>query len=199
GEGGAITTNDEELYKKLLSLRTHGITRDTNNFQNSADFASGVYGQEKFPAWYMEMQDLGFNYRITDFQAALGISQLKRAEEGIEKRIAIATKYYNAFLGKSFIRGQSGVIPGHAYHLYIIEVEDRLGLYNYLRTQNIFAQIHYIPCHLMPYYRQFGWKEGDMPNAEHYYRQCISLPMYPTLKDNEQDLVIDSIINYFQK
>ncbi|MBC7389339.1 MAG: aminotransferase class I/II-fold pyridoxal phosphate-dependent enzyme, partial [Opitutaceae bacterium] len=126
GEGGAITTNDEELYKKLLSLRTHGITRDTNTFQNSADFASGVSGQEKYPSWYMEMQDLGFNYRITDFQAALGISQLKRAEEGIEKRITIATKYYNAFLGKSFIRGQSGVIPGHAYHLYIIEVDDRL-------------------------------------------------------------------------
>ncbi len=104
----------------------------------------------------MEMQDLGYNYRLTDFQAALGSSQLKRADEGIKKRRALAAKYKNAFENKNFIKGQSGVIEGHAYHLYILEVENRLGLYNYLRENKIFAQIHYIPCHLMPYYRRFG-------------------------------------------
>ena len=106
----------------------------------------------------MEMQDLGYNYRLTDFQAALGLSQLQRADEGLERRREIARKYDEAFRGKSFIKGQSGVVEGHAYHLYVIEVEDRLELYNYLREHNIFAQIHYIPCHLMPYYRSLGWK-----------------------------------------
>jgi dTDP-4-amino-4,6-dideoxygalactose transaminase len=142
---------------------------------------------------------LGFNYRLTDFQAALGLSQLKRADEGLQRRREIAQTYYEAFKNKSFIKGQSGVVEGHAYHLYIIEVENRLGLYNSLRTQNIFAQIHYIPCHLMPYYREFGWKEGDMPKAEKYYKHCISLPMYPTLSFEEQTFVINKILNYYKK
>jgi dTDP-4-amino-4,6-dideoxygalactose transaminase len=145
----------------------------------------------------MEMQALGFNYRLTDFQAALGTSQLKRAEEGLVKRRGIATLYNEAFKTKSFVKGQSGVVEGHAYHLYVIEVEDRLGLYNYLRENKIFAQIHYIPCHLMPYYKQFGWKEKDMPNAEEYYKNCISLPMYPTLTNDEQKFVIEKIISYY--
>lgn len=198
GEGGMITTNDEATYKKLLMLRSHGITRDTNIFENTPDFATGAYNQTEFPAWYMEMQVLGYNYRLTDFQAALGLSQLSRADEGIVRRRAIADKYANAFTGKSYIKGQSGSIQGHAYHLYIIEVENRLGLYNYLRQNNVFAQIHYIPCHLMPYYRQFGWKEGDMPAAETYYRNCISLPMYPTLTDEEQCYVIDLIDAFYE-
>jgi dTDP-4-amino-4,6-dideoxygalactose transaminase len=145
----------------------------------------------------MEMQELGFNYRLTDFQAALGLSQLNRAEEGLGRRREIAKNYQEAFQNKPFIKGQSGVIEGHAYHLYILEVEDRLGLYNYLRENKIFAQIHYIPVHLMPYYRTFGWKEGDMPNAEEYYRNCISLPMYPTLSTEEQEYVIKSILSFY--
>ncbi|MHB1105204.1 MAG: UDP-4-amino-4,6-dideoxy-N-acetyl-beta-L-altrosamine transaminase [Lutibacter sp.] len=197
GEGGMITTNDEKLYKKLLMLRTHGITKEADSFQNSIEFAncSPISSSEtvKYPNWYMEMQTLGFNYRLTDFQAALGLSQLNRADEGLEKRKQIAETYLNSFKGKSFLKGQSGVIEGHAYHLYILEVEDRLGLYNYLREHHIFAQIHYIPCHLMPYYKQFGWKEGDMLNAENYYGNCISLPMYPTLTGKEQQFVIDTI------
>ena len=100
--------------------------------------------------------------------------------------------------GLPFIKGQSGVVKGHAYHLYVIEVDDRLGLYEYLREQGIFAQIHYIPCHLMPYYRQFGWKEGDMPFAEDYYKHCISLPMYPTLSEEEQDYVIKRINSFYE-
>jgi dTDP-4-amino-4,6-dideoxygalactose transaminase len=147
----------------------------------------------------MEMQDLGFNYRITDFQAALGLSQLNRANDGLEKRKVIASKYASAFKGKSFIKGQSGEVEGHAYHLYILEVENRLGLYNYLRSKNIYAQIHYIPCHLMPYYRQLGWNEGDRPNSETYYQHCISLPMYPTLTDEEQLFVIDTVNAFFNE
>lgn len=196
GEGGMITTNDENLYQRLLQLRTHGIVKDSDLYLNTIEFAGGV---DSYPLWYMEMQTLGFNYRITDFQAALGSSQLKRAEEGLRRRRAIAEKYFYSFEGEDFIKGQSGYIEGHAYHLYIIEVEDRFGLYNYLRSKNIFAQIHYIPCHLMPYYRSFGWKEGDRPFAEEYYKGCISLPMYPTLTDDEQSYVIDQVNEYFSK
>lgn len=199
GEGGMITTNDESLYKKLLELRTHGITRDATIFKNSNDFATGQLTSENdnFPGWYMEMQTLGYNYRFTDFQAALGISQLSRADQGLERRKQIAKNYENAFANKDFIKGQSGFVDGHAYHLYVIEVENRVGLYNYLREHKIFAQIHYIPCHLMPYYRELGWNEGDMPNAEMYYKHCISLPMYPTLTEQEQEFVINTIVSFF--
>jgi UDP-4-amino-4,6-dideoxy-N-acetyl-beta-L-altrosamine transaminase len=200
GEGGMITTNDEHLYKKLLLLRTHGITRNSEDFLNSVDFANGqeTVGKDIWPGWYMEMQTLGYNYRFTDFQAALGLSQLQRASKGIEIRRAIAKKYENAFIGKHFIKSQSGVVNGHAYHLYVIEVKDRLGLYNYLRENNVYAQIHYVPSHLMPYYRQLGWKEGDLPNAESYYKNCLSLPIYPTLSDEEQSFVINKIVSYYE-
>lgn len=197
GEGGMITTNDEKLYQKLLQLRTHGITRNEQSFTNSPSFAVGQES-ETYPFWYMEMQTLGYNYRLTDFQAALGSSQLKRADKGLKRRREIATIYRNAFEGKDYLKGQSGMIEGHAYHLYIIEVIDRVGLYNHLRSNNIFAQIHYIPCHLMPYYRQLGWHEGDMPNAEAYYKECISLPMYPTLSDNDLYYVISSINSFYE-
>lgn len=199
GEGGMITTNDEKLYKKLLELRTHGITREVASFKNSVSFATGqeVEDEANYPGWYMEMQQLGYNYRFTDFQAALGISQLSRADKGIERRRVIAEKYHKSFSNQSYIKGQSGFVDGHAYHLYIIEVSNRVGLYNYLREHKIFAQIHYIPCHLMPYYRDLGWKEGDMSNAEEYYKHCISLPMYPTLTDEEQQFVIETIQNFY--
>jgi len=195
GEGGMITTNDPVLYQKLLALRTHGIVKSNDLYVNSIELAGGV---EQYPGWYMEMQTLGYNYRLTDFQAALGVSQLKRADAGLEKRRAIAATYQATFSDKAFVYGQSGVVEGHAYHLYIIEVEDRLGLYNYLRGKEIFAQIHYIPCHLMPYYQSLGWKIGDMPIAEAYYRGCISLPMYPTLTDEEQSFVIDAVNDYYR-
>lgn len=198
GEGGMITTNDESLYKRLLLLRTHGITKDDKLYTNSPDFANGTISENDYPSWYMEMQTLGYNYRLTDFQSALGLSQLKRADDGLVRRRYIAEKYEKALKKLPFIKGQSGVVEGHAYHLYVVEVANRLGLYNHLRQNNIFPQIHYIPCHLMPYYRTFGWKEGDMPTAEEYYRNCISLPMYPTLTDEEQDYVIDMIKKYYE-
>ena len=184
GEGGMITTNDEKLYNRLLKLRTHGITKDP------------ALMIENHGGWYMEMQDLGYNYRLTDFQAALGLTQLKRADVGLARRREIAEQYRIAFEGQQPVKWQSSVIDGHAYHLYIIQVADRLGLYNHLKKNNIYAQIHYIPCHLMPYYKQFGWKKGDMPHAERYYEQCISLPVYPTLTDDEQNFVIQTILEY---
>ncbi len=198
GEGGMITTNDENLYHKLLELRTHGITRDVSKYLNSIDFACGENGQTKYPGWYMEMQTLGFNYRFTDFQAALGISQLSKANQGLKRRKGIAQKYNDAFEGIPFIKGQSGLIDGHAYHLYVLEVADRLGLYNYLKERNIFAQIHYIPCHLMPYYRNLGYIEGDFEFAENYYKLCLSIPMFPSLTDTEVEFVIETIKNFYE-
>jgi UDP-4-amino-4,6-dideoxy-N-acetyl-beta-L-altrosamine transaminase len=184
GEGGAITTNDETTYKKLLMLRTHGITKDP------------ALMQENHGGWYYEMQELGYNYRLTDFQAALGFSQLQRADEGLERRREIAKKYAEAFSNQKGIKGQSGYVEGHAYHLYIIEVEDRLGLYNYLRENNIFAQVHYIPVHTLPYYKNIGWKNGCFPFAESYYKHCLSIPMYPSLTDDQQQYIIEKIIGF---
>ncbi|MFA5010599.1 MAG: UDP-4-amino-4,6-dideoxy-N-acetyl-beta-L-altrosamine transaminase [Ignavibacteria bacterium] len=185
GEGGMVTTNNEKLYKRLLNLRTHGIQQD---------YSKRLYDDSD---WYYEMQELGYNYRLTDIQAALGISQLTRAKEGTQRRREIAEKYYNTFKGLSFIKGQSCIIEGHAYHLYVIEVEKRKELHMHLRDNNIFAQIHYIPVHLMPYYRELGWKPGDMPHAENYYRNCISIPMYPTLTDEQQNYVITKILEFY--
>jgi UDP-4-amino-4,6-dideoxy-N-acetyl-beta-L-altrosamine transaminase len=204
GEGGMITTNNERLYKKLLTLRTHGITRDPLKFKNSILEAGGDINDTVYPGWYMEMQDLGYNYRITDFQCALGISQLKRADDGLKNRIAIARKYDIAFQNKINIKSaaleiDTQFIDNHAYHLYILMAEDRLGLYNHLKVNGIFAQIHYYPVHLMPYYRNLGWNENDLPFTEGYYQKCISLPMYPTLTNEEQEYVINTVLNYYKE
>jgi len=184
GEGGMITCNREDILKELALLRTHGITKDP------------ALLHENHGGWYYEMQELGYNYRLTDFQAALGTSQLKRADEGLKRRRSIAKKYAKEFDGFEKIIGNSGFVEGHAYHLYIIEVKDRLGLYNYLRTKNIFTQVHYIPVHCLPYYQRLGWKKGDFPVSENYYDHCLSLPMYPTLTDDEQEYVIEQIKVY---
>jgi UDP-4-amino-4,6-dideoxy-N-acetyl-beta-L-altrosamine transaminase len=186
GEGGMITTNNKELYEKLLLLRTHGITKDSNLLH------------ENYGGWYYEMQQLGYNYRLSDMQAALGISQLKRAEDGVRKRNHIVDKYNKAFEGTAVKTPYVKQGFYHAYHLYIIQIEDRKGLYDYLRKNNIFAQVHYIPLHLHPYYKQFGWKDGDFPVAEAYYKKCLSLPMYPTLTENEQQYVIDKILEFIK-
>jgi UDP-4-amino-4,6-dideoxy-N-acetyl-beta-L-altrosamine transaminase len=186
GEGGMITTNDKAFYDNLRNLRTHGI-------QQNPELRHYNHG-----IWYYEMQELGFNYRLTDMQAALGTSQLHRAVPGLQRRKDIASVYQNAFEKKSYIKRQTGVVRGHAYHLYVVEIENRDALMQYLRDNCIFTQVHYIPAHLMPYYRNFGWKEGDMPNAENYYKSCLSLPMYPTLSDEEQNLVINLINGYYE-
>jgi len=199
-EGGMITTNDVNLYNQLTKLRTHGITKNSDDFENDATLlTSEKEDGESWPEWYMEMQDLGYNYRLSDIHAALGLSQLKRANDGLERRREIAKRYADVFSNVPFVKGQSGNQIGHAYHLYILEVENRLGLFNYLREYKIFAQIHYIPTHLMPYYKQFGWKEGDFPRAESYYQGCISLPMFPSLSDEEQEFVISTILSFYNK
>jgi UDP-4-amino-4,6-dideoxy-N-acetyl-beta-L-altrosamine transaminase len=188
GEGGMITTNDENLYKKLILLRTHGITKDASLLK------------ENHGGWYYEMQELGYNYRLTDFQAALGISQLKRADAGLERRNEIAKNYDKAFKNVSqIIEPELLTSDFHAYHLYIIRVKNRLDLYNYLRENHIYAQIHYVPVHLHPYYQNLGFKKGDFPISEKYYDECISLPMFPTLTDDEHNFVIQKILDFYTK
>ncbi|WP_299759623.1 UDP-4-amino-4,6-dideoxy-N-acetyl-beta-L-altrosamine transaminase [uncultured Pontibacter sp.] len=188
GEGGMVTTNDEALYKKLLLYRTHGITRDTELLE------------ENHGGWYMEMQELGYNYRIPDMLCALGLSQLQRADAGLARRRGIAKVYDEAFAAVQGIEtlataaeALQGGETGHAYHLYVIKVADRKGLYNFLREHGIYAQVHYIPAHTMPYYRGLGYSKGDFPEAESYYAACLSLPMYPTLTQQEQEFVIGKV------
>ena len=188
GEGGMVTTNDKELFDRLSLLRTHGITKNPACLH------------ENHGGWYYEMQELGYNYRLTDFQAALGLSQLKRADEGLKRRQKIAVRYNEAFKRIADIQTPYASPDFfHAYHLYIIQVPDRLDLYNYLHENGIYAQVHYIPLHLMPYYREQGNKPGDLPVAEKYYSRCLSLPMFPTLTDEEQEYVIKKIEYYFNK
>ena len=182
GEGGMITTNDEKLYNKLIKLRTHGITKDPALLlQNDG-------------GWYYEMQALGYNYRIPDVLCALGISQLSRADEGLQRRRDIAEKYRKAFSGTNIRMPKED--HGHAYHLFIIQTDNRKELYDHLKENNIFCQVHYIPVHLHPYYKNLGHKKGDHPMAEQYYEACLSLPMFPTLTDEEQEYVIEKIINF---
>ena len=183
GEGGMITTNNEKLYNKLLNYRTHGIQQDRSLWK------------ENHGIWYYEMQELGFNYRITEIQSALGISQLTKANERLEKRQEIARIYDEAFKNVNSI---STPIRGkniyHAFHLYVIETDKRDELIQHLRTSNIFAQVHYIPVHLQHYYKQLGWKTGDFPVAEEYYKKALSIPIYPTLSREDQDFVIEKIM-----
>ena len=179
GEGGMITTNEEAIYKRLLRLRTHGLTRNPEEMK------------ENHGGWYMELIELGYNYRLPDILASLGISQLKKADAGLQRRREIAATYDKG------LQDTTVVTPfyqqGHAFHLYVIQAEKRKELYDYLKTKNIFTQVHYIPVHLMPYYKQMGFKKGDFPHAESYYERCLSLPMYPTLTDDEQQYVIENI------
>ena len=182
GEGGMITTNNKELYEKLLILRTHGITKNPDLLEENPG------------AWYYEMQMLGYNYRLTDFQAALGLSQLKRAGENLNRRRAIAKRYDKELKALDVVVPEEGY--GHAYHLYVIKSKDRKGLYDYLRAKNIFVQVHYIPIHYLPYYKDQGFKKGEFPQAESYYDKCLSLPMYPTLTDEEQGYVIEEVLKF---
>ena len=189
GEGGCITTNREDLYEKVAQYRTHGITKDPERLTRNDG------------GWYYEMQELGYNYRITEFQAALASSQLKRLDWSIERRNEIAKKYDEA-LDKLPILipfRQEGIV--HAFHLYVIEVHPmrRKALYDYLREHQIYSQVLYIPAHTMPYYKSLGHQEGECPVAEDYYKRCLALPMYPSLTDEEQQYVIDTIWDFYAK
>lgn len=183
GEGGMITTNSEAIYKRLLKLRSHGITKDNM--------------KENHGGWFYEMQELGYNYRMTDIQSALGISQLSKNDLGVKRRNEIAEVYKKAF--KSIIKYQN--VPENSYnahHLFVIEVEKRKELYDYLRENNIYAQIHYIPVHKLPYYKKIGYDGANLCNSQNYYKHCVSLPMYPTLTKEEQSFVIKKVLEFCQ-
>lgn len=192
GEGGMITTNSKELYEKLVLLRTHGITRDPAKLLNKNE-----------GPWFYEMQDIGFNYRITDFQCALGISQLSKVKKFIEKRMEIAKTYDKAL---SKIKGIEVIKPPegckNAYHLYVIKVknsETRLNLFNHLKSKGILCQVHYIPVYRHPYYQKLGYKKGICLKAEEFYEKIISLPMFYGLNIDEQKKVIKVIDNFYAK
>ena len=185
GEGGMITTTNEALYHRLLRLRTHGITRDPADLLREPD-----------GGWYMEMQELGYNYRLPDLNCALGLSQLTRAEANLARRRQLAAQYDAAFAQLPGLTVLAPGRPGHAYHLYVIQVAQRRELYDFLKTKQIFAQVHYIPVHRMPYYEGLGWRAGDFPLAEEYYARCLSIPLFPTLTDEEQAYVVACISEF---
>ena len=185
GEGGMITTNDISLYNKLLKLRTHGITK------NSEELI------ENHGPWYYEMQSLGYNYRLDDIACSLGISQLNRASESLKERKRIAKKYQDLLKGVKEIIFFNTDMEGHAYHLLVIETSKRRALYDYLRAHHIFAQVHYIPVHLQPYYQSLGFKKGDYPKAEAHYENCLSLPIFPSITEEELEYTIATIKNFF--
>jgi UDP-4-amino-4,6-dideoxy-N-acetyl-beta-L-altrosamine transaminase len=189
GEGGAITTNDDKIYQKLLLLRSHGITKDPI-----------VMSQSPGP-WYYEMQTLGFNYRMCDMQAALGVSQMKKLDDFKRRRREIVAKYNDAFKNIKNVTipfEQDGL--NSAFHLYILKIDfekigkSRTEVMEKLKDQNIGTQVHYIPVHLQPYYKkEFGYNIGNYPFSETYYEQALSIPLYPKMTDNEVEYVIDSI------
>lgn len=203
GEGGMVLTNDEEYYKRLCLFRTHGITRNPEELI------------ENHGAWYYEMQDLGYNYRITDMQCALGITQMDKLDNSLYKRNQIA-KYYEeelkdiewlklplGYFSKEWLddKKYEGLKEKpenlNSYHLFPILLEnseERKRFFEYMRENNIFVQVHYIPLHTMPYYKEkYGFKKGDFPVAEDYYSREVSLPMYPTLSKEELEYIIKKI------
>lgn len=191
GEGGAITTNSRKLYERLVSLRTHGVVKD----------AARLFNPEGLP-WYYEMQDLGFNYRLTDIQSALGISQLGKLDRFINRRNELASIYDRLLSKYPFIK-----TPGRAercrsaWHLYPARIDfDGLGasrkeLFELMSAIGINLQVHYIPVHLQPYYRGLGYKPGEFPNAERFYEEEVSLPIYPLLTDEEAGAVVEALLS----
>ena len=181
GEGGAITTNSKEIYEKLLELRAHGIKR-------LPDFAP----------WYYEMHSLGFNYRITDMQAALGISQLKKLDSFVKRRKEIALKYDKALLN-SVVKPLYSFNQNSSYHLFVVKVDfsklniSKVELFNKMREKNIGLQLHYIPINKQPYYKSLGYGNEDTPIMNRYYDECFSLPMYSSLSNEEQEYVIKTL------
>ena len=183
GEGGMVLTNDQDLYKKLLLFRTHGITRDAE-----------IMTKNDGP-WYYEMHELGFNYRITDFQCALGMSQLKKLDSFVKRRREIVQRYQKAFSGIPDL-----VLPieresiSSAWHIYVIRVKgDRKAVFNFLREKGLGVNAHYYPVYLQPYYQKLGYKAGTCPKAEEYYSKAITLPLYPKMTDKDVEYVIDAV------
>ncbi len=186
GEGGMILTNDSALADRARMLHTHGITRDEHLMRGASE---GL--------WYYQQLELGYNYRITDMQAALGLSQMGRVDAFVARRNEIAKQYLAAF-AELPVRCQSVAAEDYsAYHLFVIEAleRDRTDLYYRLREFGVGSAVHYIPVHLQPYYRDLGFGPGDFPNAEAYYARAITLPMYPAMSTVEVDSVVAGLID----
>jgi UDP-4-amino-4,6-dideoxy-N-acetyl-beta-L-altrosamine transaminase len=188
GEGGMATTSQKELAEKMILLRSHGITRDTEKMTQESD-----------GPWYYQQIELGYNYRMTDLQAALGISQLKRLDDFVRRRNEIAHRY-DELLADIPIQSQcrsEGIYS--AMHLYVIRLDEsrldksRLQIINELHQEGVAVNVHYIPVHTQPWYEKIGFKNGDFPEAERFYEKAISLPIYPDLQDDELLTVVDSL------
>jgi len=198
GEGGAILTNSDELHKKLMIVRTHGITHD-NNMMTEPRIDE---------AWYYEQIDLGYNYRMTDFQAALLASQIKKIDSFVLRRKEIVQKYNNAFCEIPEIIIQKEIEESDtSRHLYIIRLNDeklkcsRREFFDAMSAENIQCQIHYIPVYWFPYYQKIGYKKGLCPNAEKIYEHILSIPLYPKMTDEDIDDVICAvrkIVEYYR-
>ncbi len=192
-EGGACLTNNAELANTLARLRSHGITRNPAEMQGEPD-----------GAWYYQQIDLGYNYRMTELQAALGVSQMTRLDEFVARRHALAARYDALLADLPLILPYRNPANQSALHLYPIQVQPESGktrqqIFDYLRSHGIGVNVHYIPVHTQPYYRQrFGFKPGDFPNAETYYSRAISLPLYFSLSEEEQDSVVSTLQQAFQ-
>ena len=195
GEGGAITTNDESLYKRLLQLRSHGMTKDAD-----------LLTQNPGP-WYYEMHSLGFNYRMTDMQAALGYSQLLKLKRFRKRRQSIVDQYNAAFAGVPYVKlPYRSPDQDSCFHLYVLQIDfEKIGttrkdFMKELADRGIGTQVHYIPVHTQPYYKtHYGYKTGDYPIAEEYYEKTLSLPLYPALSDDDIQKVIDTIKKIIHK
>jgi UDP-4-amino-4,6-dideoxy-N-acetyl-beta-L-altrosamine transaminase len=186
GEGGAVTTNDEELYKKLLRLRTHGITRDKTLYKN----------ENENGGWHYEMLELGFNYRLTDIQCALGITQLKKLPRFIKRRQEIVQTYNEAFINTPVKIQHTPKWSSPARHLYTIRLNKkhrRHEAYNALLAKNIGVNVHYIPTYLMPHYQSLGYTRGICPIAEDSYERLITLPLHPVLTDEQVGYVVNCV------
>lgn len=201
GEGGMVTTNDKELYDRLLLFRSHGITREPDKFVN---LKRPEDNSKKAPPWYYEMKALGYNYRITDIQCALGLSQLKKADLFIDVRCQIAAEYRDGLSHYTDVKlPQESENYRSAHHLFTIQIDfERLGksrqeIMQYLSRLGIGTQVHYIPIPRHPYYQRLGFCREDYPEAERFYRQCLSVPIFPGLKIHEVERVIRSIARLF--
>lgn len=187
-EGGMALTNDDELATRLGLLRSHGITRDP------ALMTEPMHGP-----WYYQQVALGYNYRMTDIQAALGVSQMTRLDQYVAKRHEIARRYDQLLANLPITLPWQHPDSYSAYHLYVIRLQlDKIHVshcqvFEALRAKDIMVNLHYIPVHTQPYYQQMGFKQGDYPEAEQYYREAISIPMHPTLTAEEQDFVVSSL------
>jgi UDP-4-amino-4,6-dideoxy-N-acetyl-beta-L-altrosamine transaminase len=196
GEGGAVLTNNEDWHKKLIAFRQHGIVKEQGAFYNKG----GHLGQ-----WYYEMQYLGFNYKLTDIQSALGNSQLRKLDAFIRRRRDIVEIYAAAFKDNPFF--ELPIEKKHvssSWHLYPIRLKDKykqnkIKIFAELRESGLGVQVHYIPVHLQPYYQQLGYRKGLCPNAEDFYEREISIPLYPAMSDEDVDYVIKKTLEVFQK